>query len=429
MKWSVEPRPIAQFEKGISPARGEGKSALHVLTLTPFFPSAGDEVSGCFIAESTRALDEFGVTSSIIAVAPMHHRRKEPALSAPADWVRYAQIPGNLGLSSAGRWLYLRLLVQAQRLHRERPIDVIHAHAALPCGQAAALLSRHLGIPFVITLHGLDVFNSCFLDGIAARWRRKVSIDVYRAARTVICISGRVQRVLRDGMLEDVDIRSTVVYNGTDTNFFSPAPGVAPSQQEILIVGNLLVGKGHELALRAIARLDKCCSQLHCRIIGDGSDRARFEALTVELGISPRVRFEGRKTRAEVADAMRACSVFVLPSRYEGLGCVYLEAMACGKPVIACRGQGIEEIIEHGKNGWLISDWVDSQTTNSDATNSDSRNPINVLRELAQGLSTLLESSELRSRLGAAARDTILNRLTLSHQAERLVQIYSEAIA
>jgi glycosyltransferase involved in cell wall biosynthesis len=289
-------------------------------------------------------------------------------------------------------------------------------------------LSRHLGIPFVVTLHGLDVFNSCFLDGIAARWRRKVSIDVYRAARTVICISGRVQRVLRDGMLEDVDVRSTVVYNGTDANFFSPLPGAASSQQEILIVGNLLVGKGHELVLRAIARLDKCCPQLHCRIIGDGSDRARFEALAVKLGIGARVRFEGRKSRAEVADAMRACSLFVLPSRYEGLGCVYLEAMACGKPVIACRGQGIEEIIENGKNGWLILDWYSSGTTNS-----DSRNPTNVptsvVDELAQGLSTLLESSELRSRLGTAARDTILNRLTLSHQAERLLQIYSEAIA
>jgi glycosyltransferase involved in cell wall biosynthesis len=452
MESSVEPRPIAQSGKGVLRAGRGGKSALHVLTLTPFFPSAGDEVSGCFIAESTRALAEFGVTSNIIAAAPMHHRRKEPAPSAPADWVRYPQIPGNLGLSSAGRSLYLRLLVQAQRLHRERPIDVIHAHAALPCGQAAALLSRHLGIPFVVTLHGLDVFNSCFLDGIAARWRRKVSIDVYRAARIVICISGRVQRVLRDRMPEDV--RSKVVYNGTDTSVFSPVPDAVPSQPELLIVGNLLVGKGHELVLQAIARLNKCCPQLHCRIIGDGPDRARFEALAAGLGIGPRVHFEGRRSRAEVADAMRACSLFVLPSRYEGLGCVYLEAMACGKPVIACRGQGIEEIIEHGKNGWLISDWsnrdtinppttnpyttnpdttnrytTNSDTTNQDATYSESSNPTNVLDELAQGLSTLLASSELRSRLGTAGRDTILNRLTLSHQAERLVQVYSEAIA
>jgi len=392
-----------------SPAKGAGRSALHVLTLTPFFPSADNEVSGCFIAESTRQLEQFGVTSSIIAVAPIHHRRKEPAPSAPADWVRYPQIPGNLGLSSAGRWLFARLLAEVPRLHRKRPIDVIHAHSALPCGHAAALLSRHLNIPFVVTLHGLDVFNTCLLGGVPAEWRRRASINVYRAARMAICISDRVQRLLRDGMQEGVP--STVVYNGTDTDFFSPARGGPPRQpgSEILIVGNLNAAKGHELALRAVRQIGASFPQLRCRIIGEGSGRARFEALARELGIEPQVRFEGRKSRSEVADAMRACTVFLLPSRYEGLGCVYLEAMACGKPVIACQGQGIDEIVEHGKNGWLI--------------------PAEGLDELARGLSTLLRSPDLCSRLGASARETVRNGLTLSDQARRLSQIYREAVA
>jgi len=415
---------LAHPENDVSPAQRAGKPALHVLTLTPFFPSAGDEVNGCFIAESIRQLQQFGVTSSIIAVAPIHYRRKEPSPSAPSRWVRYPQIPGTLGLSSAGWWLYARLRAEVPRLHRERPIDVIHAHAALPCGQAAALLSRHLNIPFVVTLHGLDVFNTCFRGGVPAAWRRRASIEVYSAARTVICISERVQRLLRDGMREDdqntnvriADVRSTVVYNGTDTSFFSPAPaGTALRlEKEILIVGNLLAGKGHELVLRAIGQLETFFPQLRCRVIGEGPDRARFEALARELGIAQRVQFEGRKSRAEVADAMRACSVFVLPSRYEGLGCAYLEAMACGKPVVACRGQGIDEIIEHGKNGWLIPNW---------------RTPADGVDELAQGLSTLLRSPDLCSRLGASARETILNRLTLSDQARRLAQIYGEAIA
>jgi glycosyltransferase involved in cell wall biosynthesis len=215
---------------------------------------------------------------------------------------------------------------------------------------------------------------------------------------------------VRSTDVRSTDVRSTVVYNGTDTSFFSPAPGgtALRLEKEILIVGNLLVGKGHELVLRAIGQLETSFPLLRCRMIGEGPDRARFEALARELGIAQRVRFEGRKSRAEVADAMRACSVFVLPSRYEGLGCAYLEAMACGKPVVACRGQGIEEIIEHGENGWLI--------------------PADGLDELAQGLSTLLRSPDLCSRLGASARETILNRLTLSDQAQRLAQIYGEAI-
>ncbi len=348
-----------------------------------------------------------------MAVAPIHHRRKEPSPSAPARWLRYPQIPGNLGLSSAGRWLYVRLLAEVSRLHREKPIDLIHAHAALPCGHAAALLSRHLNLPFVVTVHGLDVFNTCLLGGTPADWRRRASIQVYRSARTVICISEKVQRLLQGGVQNDV--RSTVVYNGTDNDLFSPTPDEALPRQgkEILIVGELLVAKGHELVLRAIRRLETSFPQLRCRIIGDGPDRSRLEALARELGTA-RVQFEGRKSRAEVADAMRGCSVFVLPSRYEGLGCVYLEAMACGKPVIACRGQGIDEIIEHGENGWLIPNW---------------RTPADGLDELADGLLTLLGSPELCSRLGASARQTILNGLTLSHQSQSLAEIYGEAIA
>src|SRR5271169_4045704 len=174
-------------------------STLHVLTLTPFFPSDQNEVNGCFVAEPIEQLKQFGVDSSVIAVSPIYHPRKQPDPTAAAEWVRYPQVPGNLGLSTAGKLLYARLLRRIRKLHSVKPIDVIHAHAALPCGHAAALLSRSLNIPFVVTVHGLDVFNACFLDGIPVAWRRKVSLDVYRAARTVICVSGKVQEVLKTG--------------------------------------------------------------------------------------------------------------------------------------------------------------------------------------------------------------------------------------
>jgi glycosyltransferase involved in cell wall biosynthesis len=81
--------------------------------------------------------------------------------------------------------------------------------------------------------------------------------------------------------------------------------------------------------------------------------------------------------------------------------------MSCAKPVIACRGQGIEEVIEHGRNGWLI--------------------PMDGLEELVQGLSALLGSPEICMRIGAAARQTILEELTLSHQARRLAEVYRQA--
>ena len=382
-------------------------SRLHVLTLTPFFPSVGDEVSGCFIAEPLAQLAPLGIESSVMATTPMHYARKAPSPVASAEWVRYAQMPGNFGLSSAGKFLYASLLGRVRKLHGVKPIDVIHAHAALPCGHAAALLSRKLKIPFVVTVHGLDVFNTCFLGGIPAGWRRQVSVAVYGAARNVICISGKVQEILKCGT--PTETRSTVVHNGTDPALFSPSPIESePHEPEVLMVGNLQRAKGHELVLQAIARLSPIFPALRCRVIGDGPDRARFESLARELGIAQRVQFAGRLGRAGVAEAMRECSVFVLPSRNEGLGCVYLEAMSSGKPVLACRGQGIDEVIEHGKNGWLI--------------------PVDSLEELVAGLTVLLGSSEVRTRMGAEARQTILNKLTLSHQAEQLAAIYRQAV-
>src|SRR5208282_3847205 len=253
-------------------SRGDDVSSrLHVLTLTPFFPSRQNEVSGCFIAEPIAQLREFGVDSGVIAVAPIHYPRQMPSAAALAEWVRFPQIPGNLGLSIAGRLLYARLLRRVQKLHAAKAIDVIHAHAALPCGHAAALLSKRLNIPFVVTLHGLDVFNTCFTGGMPALWRRKVSVDVYRAARTVICISGKVQDVLKTGTT--AEIGSTIVHNGVDPILFSPAPAMPPSpDHEILMVGNLQRSKGHELVLQAIAKLQTSFPKLRCRIIGEGPE-------------------------------------------------------------------------------------------------------------------------------------------------------------
>ena len=383
-------------------------SALHVLTITPFFPSDQNEVSGCFVAEPIEQLKQLGVDFSVIAESPIYRPRRRAIATVAAEWVRYPQIPGNFGLSSAGKILYARLIGRVRKLHGAKPVDVIHAHGALPCGHASALLSQHLGIPFVVTVHGLDAFNTCFHGGTLANWRRQESTAVYQAARIVICISEKVQQILRDGL--QTGVRSAVVYNGTDAELFSPGPvAVVPPGKEILVVGNLIASKGQELALRAIARMGTLFPHLRCLIIGEGPDRARLQALVSKLGLGQRVRLLGRQSRAAVADAMRACSVFVLPSRNEGLGCVYLEAMACGKPVVACRGQGIDEIIEHGKNGWLI--------------------PVDGLDELALGLSTLLQSADVSSRMGTAARQTILNGLTLVDQAQRLANIYSQAIA
>src|SRR5580693_4111656 len=381
--------------------------AMRVLTLTPFYPTASDDANGCFVAEPLRAMAEFGVDSCVVAVQPLHRiRTGSNAITPVARWVRYPCIPGGVGLASSGAFLYASLISRVRRLHRSQRIDLIHAHAALPCGHAAVLLSRELNIPCVVTVHGLDPFFDNQVHGSAGEWCSRVAQFVYRAASRVICISQKVAENVIDGAAAPVN--TTVIYNSVDARMFSPTPSGAPSST-ILSVGNLIPIKGHELLLRALAAILPQYPNISCEIIGEGPERYRLTRLASEYNLAGKVRFLGRQSRKQIAEAMRRCVLFALPSRYEGLGCVYLEAMASGKPVIACRGQGIDEIIHHGSNGWLID-------------------PGN-LQELIAALLSLLQNQELRRQIGEAARRTTLQSLRSSHQAAHLATLYRECVA
>ena len=380
---------------------------MRVLTLTPFYPTASDDANGCFVAEPLRQLEDFGVASSVVAVQPLHRAKEESNAIAPiATWVRYPSIPSGIGLASAGAFLYASLISQIRKLHRSQPIDLIHAHAALPCGHAAVLLSRELRIPYVVSVHGLDAFFDNQVRGFAGAWCKRVAQFVYRSASRVICISDKVSRQVGDSAAVAANTR--VIYNSVDTKTFCPASSDS-LPHTILSVGNLIPIKGHELLLRALGCVLPRYPYISCEIIGDGSEHQRLARLAHECNLADKVRFLGRQSRKQVADAMHRCVLFALPSRYEALGCVYLEAMSTEKPVIGCRGQGIDEIIRHGSNGWLVE-------------------PDN-LQELISALSTLLENLQLRRQIGEAARRTVIQGLTSAHQAIQLAALYRECVA
>jgi glycosyltransferase involved in cell wall biosynthesis len=390
---------------GANPVRE--KRRLQVLTLTPFYPSAHDDVGGCFVAEPLGWLAKVGIVNGVLAVQPFYRERLRQAESpVPSRWLRYFSLPGGFGLSTAGAFLFARIVGRVRELKRSGQIDLIHAHGPMPCGHAAMLLSSELDLPFVVSVHGLDAFSSEQVRGRASAWCRRISQRVYRASQRVICVSEQVRNQVLEGT--GSTCRTSVVYNGVDSDLFSPGTEPDSTRRTVLSVGNLIPIKGHEVLIRAVAALAPEFPELRLEIIGDGAERSRLEALTRQLNLSERVPFLGRKSRREVVEAMRRCTVFALPSRYEGLGCVYLEAMAVGKPVVGCRGQGIAEVIQQGSNGFLVG-------------------PDNE-KELTLALAMLLRDEGRRKSLGTAARDTILDRFTLAHQAETLARIYRECV-
>lgn len=394
MNQSIKPNPGASTDQPLG---------LHVLTLAPFYPTQNDDAAGCFVSEALAALAAAcDLRNTVFAVEPIYRPRSRASDSAPpAQWIRYFSLPGAIGLSTAGAFLYAGVVGMVRELHRNRPIDLIHAHAPLPCGHAAMLLNRELGIPYVVSVHGLDAFSTVQVNGRAGEWCRKISQRVFRNSARVICVSERV----REQVLAGANCHTSVVYNGVDPTLFAPQSS-EPSPPTILSVGNLIPIKGHDTLLRAFASLPPEFSSSQCEIIGDGPELSHLQGLADKLQIADRVRFLGRQPRTRVAEAMRRCTLFVLPSRYEALGCVYLEAMSAGKPVIACRGQGIAEIVQQGRNGLLVSPENDN--------------------ELMLAISTLLREKVLRRQMGIAARYTVLNGFTSAQQAEELSRIYQE---
>jgi teichuronic acid biosynthesis glycosyltransferase TuaC len=380
------------------PRRNAQARSLRILTLTPFFPSAEDPGQGGFVAEPLAMMKSFGISNEVIGAQPFYRRARYPTNPA-VTWEKYFSIPGNAGLPTAGAFLAARILPIIRKKHRETPFDVIHAHAALPCGHAAAIVGHRLSIPFVVSVHGLDAFFTRQAGALTGNWCGPVAGKVYRSASAVICISERV----REQVISKTHTNVTVIYNGVDTDKFFPEIDPSP-QLKVLSVGNLIAIKGHALLLRAFSRVLTDVPDCSLELIGDGPEREKLGDLAAKLGIATRVHFYGRRDRDYVAEAMRQCAVFVLPSSYEGLGCVYLEAMACAKPAIGCRGQGVEEVIEHGKSGMLV-------------------NPEDE-PELTHAMLTILRDKELRQRMGTNARAVILDRLTLSHQAQQLAEIY-----
>ena len=381
------------------------QSPLHVLTLTPFFPTENDDAAGCFISEPLNALADVGVVNTIFALQPFYRGKvRSPRSSLRAQWFRYFSLPGGMGLPTAGAFAFARLVPKVRELHRSHRIDLVHAHGPLPGGHVAMLLSAELGLPYVVSVHGLDVYSTTQVGGRAGQWSKRISQRVFRSAKRVICISERVREEVLKG--SSGNARTSVVYNGVDAELFSPGSGVASVGLNVLSIGNLIPIKGHAVLLGAISALASEFPTLTLEIIGEGSEGATLRAMVRELRLGERVRFAGRRSRRAVAEAMRQCAIFALPSRYEGLGCVYLEAMSAGKPVIGCRGQGIAEVIRHGSTGFLVG-------------------PDNE-RELTLAMAILLRDENLRRNVGRAARDTILERFTLTHQAEILKRIYRE---
>jgi len=381
---------------------------LHVVTLTSSYPSASDDAEGCSVAEPLDWLAKSGLRSTLLAARPMHGRKPQSGGSfVPVEWIRYFSLPGGPGAPIAGVFLFARVVGQLRELHRTERVYLLHAHGPLPCGHAAMLLSRELNIPYVVTVYGRDDLSAAQIAGRRGKWCHRLMYRIFAESRRVVCVSEHVREHVLEAMGRG--FRTSVVYNGVDPELFSPASESSELTTAVLSAGNLRAMEGHDVLIRATAALVNEFPSISLEVAGDGPERSRLERLAKKIGLAGRVRFRGRQSYRQIAEAMKRCTLFALPSPTDQAGCLHVQAMSCGKAVIGCRGQGIAEIIQHGTNGFLVG-------------------PGNE-KELALAMGMLLQDPQRRRSLGAAARDSILDRFTVEQQADSLMRIYRESVA
>lgn len=393
---------------------------MRILVISHLYPSLARPGYGAFVYDQVRELAGLGcevrVISPTVYSFPLvsHLRPRWKVLRAIPDvedkdgirahYPRYFDIPRGLLSPYSGYLCYWGLRRTASSLLDSFDPDLIHAHTVLPDGFAAMLLNRRLCKPLVMTVHGYDVYRHLQGGGI----RQKQVIRGLAAADQVICVSAALRRLCHQ-WLPQADMFK-VIHNGTR---FCPEGEVVHEQSKerqpvvVLTVGSLIPRKAHQYVLEAVAALKAEGYQVLYRIVGEGSARPDLEGLVRQLELRDVVTFVGQLAPDSLGEEYRACDVFVLPSWDEAFGVVYLEAMAHGKPVIACQGEGISDIITDGENGLLV--------------------PPRDTAALTAALRRLVTDREYASRIGEAGRKRA-SLLTWRRQAELLLALYREVV-
>lgn len=253
-------------------------------------------------------------------------------------------------------------MVSCYRENRRSRFDVLECGQAFPACLFAWLLHRKQGIPYFIWVHGNDLLGPC-------RYRvlRSIICKSLLQAHAIIVNSSWTAGIVEALGIPSENIRIIAPY--VDTETFRPAPPspellqryAISDQTVILTVCRLVERKGVDLTLEAVAALLSKHRDIKYLVVGEGPKRRSLEYLAKKLDLGDRVIFTGLVPEAELVAHYNLASMFVMPSRFlpddasvEGLGLVYLEAMACAVPVVAGRSGGVPDIVLDGENGLLI---------------------------------------------------------------------------
>ena len=243
-------------------------------------------------------------------------------------------------------------LFRAPGVAREQRCNTAIVFFSLPCGPIGLLLRRLYGIPFVISLRGGDVPG----NEPALNWLHRLLTPLRRLVlKSAVAVVANSEGLSELAQKTD-HVRTTVIPNGVDTDYFKPVEGPAKRPNElvrILFVGRLRKQKNVSFLLEQLARFD--FGRFELQVVGDGPERSTLVARAESLGISQSVVWHGWVGRADLRHFYQEADCLVNVSLYEGMSNVMLEAMASSLPIIAADVPGNRSVIEHGVTGLLFN--------------------------------------------------------------------------
>ena len=405
---------------------------MKILTVTTSFPKFEGDTTAPFIESITRELASRGHELTVVLPArsdlrpaPIERVRFLPYRYAPTRSLEVFGYAEALRADVALRGATLAVLPLAVLSGfrallaelRARRYDVVHAHWVVPSGALAAIALGALGAlgedgpPLAVSLHGSDVFLS-----EKSRAARLGATKAFRRASAVTaCSRDLSERSVALGARPAPEI----IPYGVSNDEFRPDPAggrelrrqlsIPPSAFVVFAAGRLVRKKGFEVLLDAAAELVRRGHPVELVIAGKGDLEGELAGRARELGIGNNVALAGNVARSALPRYFAMADAVVVPSvrdeagNVDGLPNVLLEAMASAKAIVATNVAGIPEALRAGREGLLVSE----------------KDPAGI----ADALEELIESEELRQRLGGAARKRVEEDLSWENAGEKFESV------
>ena len=302
----------------------------------------------------------------------------------------------------------LGLINKIAEVAKSAKLDIVHSHYAIPHA-FSAYVAKQMLMPnepkIITTLHGTDIT----LVGTDSSYYDLVKFSIEASDGITV-----VSNFLKEKTIEQFKIQHPieVIYNFVDTERFSPnsenhCQCYTPNKEKIIVhISNFRPLKRLPDVIRTFAMIQKKIPSV-LLLVGEGQDRNAANDVAIQLGVQDKVHFLGNQDYVEsiLADAC----LFLLTSEKESFGLVALEAMSCGVPVVGTNVEGIPEVVEHGKTGFLHG--------------------VGDIEAMADSAIRLLENTELHQQFSRNARKVVIEKFSSKTHISHYLQYYERILS